>query len=166
MKNRLFASFVIAVAFTAAACAQDPGIAPPSGQNGSPGSGGGYGQRGGHGGFGGGAGMMGRGLMGTVTAVAADHYTIKTDAGDIYTVHFTADTRIFKRQARSGEPGEGHGGSQGEGQGQGQGAGQAVANIAAWAAAMEILRNRLPPPISKPVTSSTSWAIPTPRRKQ
>ncbi len=125
MKSRLFASFAIAVAFTAAACAQDPGIAPPSGQNGSPGSGGGYGQRGGHGGFGGGAGMMGRGLMGTVTAVAADHYTIKTDAGDIYTVHFTADTRIFKRQARSGEPGEGHGGSQGEGQGQGQGAGQA-----------------------------------------
>ena len=117
MKNRLFASIVIAVAFTAAACAQDPGIAAPSGQsagqNGNSGPGGGYGQRGGRGGFGGGmgggAGMMGRGRMGTVTAVAADHYTIKTDAGDVYTVHFTADTRMFKRQARTGGPGEGQG---------------------------------------------------------
>ena len=83
--------------------------------------GGGYGQRGGRGGFGGG--MMGRGLMGTVTAVAADHYTIKTDAGDVYTVHFTADTRMFKRQARTGGPSEGQGGGQGEGNGQAGGGG-------------------------------------------
>jgi hypothetical protein len=64
--------------------------------------------------------MMGRGLMGTVTAVAADHYIIKTDAGDVYTVHFTAETRMFKRQARAG----GQGGEQGAGQGAGQGSGQ------------------------------------------
>ncbi|MGB8032169.1 MAG: DUF5666 domain-containing protein [Terracidiphilus sp.] len=118
MNSRLFPSLVIAVAFTAAACAQEPGNAPPSGQsagqNGNSGSGGGYGQRGGRGGFGGGIGMMGRGLMGTVTAVDADHYTIKTDAGDVYTIHFTADTRMFKRQARTGGPGGGQGGGQGE----------------------------------------------------
>jgi hypothetical protein len=92
MKNRLLASLVIAVAFGATAYAQDPGSAQPSGQspsqnpaqNGNSGSGG-YGQRGGRGGYGGGmgGGMMGRGLMGTVTAVAGDHYTIKTDAGDV-----------------------------------------------------------------------------------
>ena len=121
MKNRLYPSLVIALAFTAAACAQDPGIAPPSGQNsgqnGNSGWGGGYGQRGGRGGFGGGGAgmMMGRGIMGTVTAVAADHYTIKTDTGDVYTVHFTADTRIFKRQARTGGSSEGQGGGPGEG---------------------------------------------------
>jgi hypothetical protein len=116
MKKRLFASLVITVAFAAAACAQGPGIAPSpgqsTGQHGNSGSGGGYGQRGGRGGFGGG--MMGRGLMGTVTVVAADHYTIKTDAGDVYTVHFTADTRMFKRQARTGGPNEGQGTGQGE----------------------------------------------------
>ncbi len=66
---------------------------------------------------------MGRGLMGTVTAVAADHYTIKTDAGDVYTVHFTTDTRIFKRQARTGGPGEGQGGGQGQSGGGGRGYG-------------------------------------------
>ena len=129
MNSRLFASLVIAAAFTAATGAQEPSSAPPSGQspsqnaaqNGNSGSGGGYGQRGGRGGYGGGmgGGMMGRGLMGTVTAVAADHYTIKTDAGDVYTVHFTTDTRMFKRQARAGGPGA----RQGEGSGQGSGGG-------------------------------------------
>ncbi len=127
MKNRLFAPLVIAVAFAAAACAQQPSTAAPSSQssdqnpsqNGNPGSGGGYGPHRGRGGFGGGGGMMGRGLMGTVTAVATDHFTIKTDAGDVYTVHFTADTRMFKRQARTGGPGAG----QGEGGGQGSGGG-------------------------------------------
>jgi hypothetical protein len=58
--------------------------------------------------------MMGRGLLGTVTEVAADHYTVKTDAGEVYTVHFSANTRIFKMPAgRRGEggqrPGEGSG---------------------------------------------------------
>jgi hypothetical protein len=125
MNSRLLPSIVIAVAFASAASAQDPGSAPSSaqsaGQNGNSGSGGDYGQRGGRGGgMGGGGGMMmGRGLMGTVTGVAADHYTIKTDTGDVYTVHFTADTRMFKRQARAGGPGTG----QSEGGGQGSGGG-------------------------------------------
>jgi preprotein translocase subunit YajC len=66
---------------------------------------GGQGWRGrGMGGFPGG----GRGVLGAVTEVAADHYTIKTDSGDVYTVHFSANTRIMKqgpgrRQSGSGE---------------------------------------------------------------
>jgi len=64
--------------------------------------------------------MMGRGLMGTVTEAAADHYTIKTDAGEVYTVHFTPDTRIFKQVA-----GMRAGGGAGNGAGEGQNGGQA-----------------------------------------
>ena len=41
----------------------------------------------------------GRGLMGTVTEVADDHYTIKTDQGDTYKVFFSANTRILKQPA-------------------------------------------------------------------
>src|SRR5271168_728011 len=75
-----------------------------SGQN--PGQGG----RGrGMGGFPGG----GRGILGSVTEVAADHYTIKTDNGETYTVHFSANTRIVKQA-----PGQGMG--QGGGQGRRQ----------------------------------------------
>ena len=68
--------------------------------------------------------MMGAGLWGTVTAAAADQYTIKTDAGDVYTVHFSAETRILKMPAfvrRDG--GQGNGGGQGSAQGAGQGNG-------------------------------------------
>jgi preprotein translocase subunit YajC len=54
----------------------------------------GSGQRGGRGMWGGG--MMGRGLMGTVTEVAPDHFTVKTESGDLYTVHFSVNTRIMK----------------------------------------------------------------------
>lgn len=134
MNIRLVSAIVIAVALTAAAGAQDSGSAPPAdqrtGQNAASGPGD-HGQRGGRGGFGGGgmgggAGMMmmGRGLMGTVTEVAADHYTIKTDAGDVYTVHFTADTRIFKQVAGGMRgPGEGAGAGGGQGQGGGQAGG-------------------------------------------
>jgi hypothetical protein len=35
--------------------------------------------------------------MGNVTGVAADHFTIKTDAGEIYAIHFSANTRILKQ---------------------------------------------------------------------
>jgi hypothetical protein len=52
------------------------------------------GQRAGRGAWGGGA--MGRGVMGTVTEVAPDHFTIKTDAGETYTVHYSVNTRIMK----------------------------------------------------------------------
>jgi preprotein translocase subunit YajC len=122
MKLRLLPTMFAVLALTAAAVAQDPGSAPPSGQNSNQnsgqGNGGGYGQRGGRGGMGG---MMGRGLMGTVTEVAADHYTIKTEMGDVYTVHFSADTRITKQPA--GVRGPGGGGGQGAGGGGGYGRG-------------------------------------------
>jgi hypothetical protein len=77
-------------------------------------------QRGGGRGYGGGMGA-GRGLLGTVTEVAADHYTIKTDTGESYTVHFSANTRIMKMPA--GGRGAGGGGGRGEGNGGGGGYG-------------------------------------------
>jgi Domain of unknown function (DUF5666) len=64
---------------------------PGSGQGSGSGQGKGARDRG-FGGFVGGA----RGILGTVTEVAADHYTVKTDVGDLYTVHFSANTRILK----------------------------------------------------------------------
>jgi hypothetical protein len=75
--------------------------------------------------------------MGTVTEVAADHFTIKTDAGDVYTVNFTTDTRIFKQVARGMRPAgdgagtgasEGQGGEQGREQGGGMGRGYGGGN--------------------------------------
>ena len=58
---------------------------------------------------------MGRGLAGAVTAVAADHYTIKTDAGETYTVYFSVNTRILKQP--TGGRGPGRGGQRGQGGG-------------------------------------------------
>jgi hypothetical protein len=71
-------------------------------------------QRGGFGDFPGGA----RGTMGTVTEVAASHYTIKTDAGDTYTVNFSVNTRIMKQP-----PGRRTGGDAAAPNAEGQGAG-------------------------------------------
>ena len=126
MKLRLLPAIFAVLALSAAAVAQDPGSAPPSGQNSGPGNGG-YGQRGGRG-MGGGGGMMGRGLIGTVTAIAADHFTIKTEMGDVYTVRFGANTRITKQPAGARGPGEGGGGGGqgrgGGGQGRGGGGGR------------------------------------------
>jgi hypothetical protein len=51
--------------------------------------------------------MMGRGLTGTVTEAAADRYTIKTDAGETYVVHFSVNTRILKQGAGMRERGQG-----------------------------------------------------------
>jgi hypothetical protein len=42
---------------------------------------------------------MGRGTVGTVTEVAADHYTIKTEVGDQYVVHYSVNTRMLKQPA-------------------------------------------------------------------
>jgi hypothetical protein len=142
MNIRFLSAIVIAITFAAAANSQNSGSAaqnsstapssgqsasPNAGQNGDSGSGGGHVQRGGRGGYGGGmgggAGMMGRGLMGTVTEVAADHYTIKTDAGGNYVVHFTADTRIFKQVAGT-RAGAGNGAGEGQNGGLATGGGQ------------------------------------------
>jgi len=95
------------LAFVLSTAAQD---APPAprGQRSAQGPGGGPGQRGGWGG-----GFGGSGVMGTVTAVAADHYTIKTDEGVAYTVQFSVNTRIVKQTAGMRGPGGGEGRGQG-----------------------------------------------------
>ncbi len=85
-----FASLLGAAIVTASA--QD---ANPSQQHGQ---GSGAGQRGGRSGLGGG--MMGRGVVGTVTEVAGDHYTIKTESGEFYTIHYSANTRLLKQPAQ------------------------------------------------------------------
>ena len=58
----------------------------------------------------------GRGLMGTVTQIAADHFTVKTYAGETGTVNFSVNTRFMKQLAGMGQ---GMGGGMGRGQGQG-----------------------------------------------
>jgi len=88
--------------------AQQPGTAPDqtSPNTSAPNTGSGTGQGTGHqqgqgrgqrdrgfGGFAGGA----RGILGSVTEVAADHYTIRTDSGELYTIHYSANTRILKQ---------------------------------------------------------------------
>jgi len=133
MKLRLLSAFVIVGSFAlAAAAAQDSGSQPSgqnssspaaSGQNGGQGPGG-YGRRGGGGGFG----MAGRGLTGTVTEVASDHYMIKTDAGDAYTVKIGSNTRIVKQPAGMGMRGQGGGQNGGQGGGQGEGRGMGRGN--------------------------------------
>jgi hypothetical protein len=59
--------------------------------------------------------------MGTVTEVAADHYIIKTEMGEIYTVHFGSNTRIIKQPAGMRGPGGGGGGQGNGGGGYGRG---------------------------------------------
>ena len=60
----------------------------------------------------------GRGVLGTVTEVSVDHYMIKTDNGEVYTVHFSVNTRIMKQG-----PGRGMGQGQGGGAERGSGDG-------------------------------------------
>lgn len=57
------------------------------------------GRRAGRGQWGGG-GMMGRGVMGSVTEITPDHFTIKTESGDLYTIHYSVNTRIMKAPKR------------------------------------------------------------------
>jgi hypothetical protein len=90
MKIRLFSAIVLALALSAAA-AQDASLVEQA-------------QHGGRGGMGG---MMGRGTGGTVTAVAADHYTIKTENGDTFTVFYSVNTRIMKQAAQPHGRGQG-----------------------------------------------------------
>jgi hypothetical protein len=127
MKIRLLTAMVFSLALSAV-YAQDAPPAPPAGQGPAqgPGQGGWQGQRGGRGGMMGRAGMGGNGVMGTVTAVAADHYNVKTEAGETYTVYFSANTHILKapvQRGGPGGPGERMGGGQGMGRGQGAGMG-------------------------------------------
>ncbi len=123
MNIRIVYPFVLGIGLSAAAFAQDANTpAPASGPPAAQSQGGGQ-RGGGRGGWGGGMGM-GRGLMGTVTEVAADHYTIKTETGETYTVHTSANTRILKQPPRPrGEGAEGGGSERGSGGGGGWGGG-------------------------------------------
>jgi Domain of unknown function (DUF5666) len=84
MTIRLLAAVVFAFSLTMAG-AQDTAAPTLQGQGGWQGGRGGSGM------------MMGHGTVGTVTEVAADHYTVKTELGEIYTIHFSVNTRIMKQ---------------------------------------------------------------------
>jgi len=123
MNPRLIPVVLISLALGAAHVLS---AAPSASQDTGNGSGAnGNGQRGGRGGFGGGMGIAGgTGIMGTVTAVAADHYIVKSENGETYTVHFSANTRIFKQQAGQRGGGQARAGGQQTGGGDmGMGAG-------------------------------------------
>lgn len=125
MKFRFVLTVVFGLALGAAAWAQDdnpaPNQAPGPGQGQGSGYGGGYGRRGGRGGMG-----AGRGVTGTVTEVAADHFTMKSFAGETYTVNYSANTRVLRQVAGGRGEGRGmrRGGQEGGGQDMGQGMGQ------------------------------------------
>ncbi len=111
MQFRASSAILLSLFLACAACAQD--AAPSSPQNNGQ-----YSQRGGRG-FGGGMGMGvagGRGVMGNVTEATADHFMLKTEDGQAYTVHFSVNTRIMKQPARNGMRGSGarRGGGQGQ----------------------------------------------------
>ena len=83
------------------AVAQDATVSPQNG-------GSWQGRRSGRGAWGNGMGL-GRGVMGTVTEATADHFTVRTEAGDTFVIHFSVNTRIMKQRMRrrgSGASGE------------------------------------------------------------
>ncbi len=104
MKVYLLSAIALGLALSVAATAQDAPAA--TGQASSGVHGRGQGQHGWGGMMGG-----GRGLLGTVTEAAADHYTIKTSEGETYAIHFSVNTRIVKGQnQRRSQGGGGEGG--------------------------------------------------------
>ena len=95
MKPAILSVLLGVLTLTAAAPAQDPLPVQSPGE--------GQGRHGG--GFGMGPGMgFARGLLGTVQEAAADHYSIKTEAGLVYTVYFSVNTRIFRQPAQGPGP--------------------------------------------------------------
>ncbi|HVU46714.1 MAG TPA: DUF5666 domain-containing protein [Terracidiphilus sp.] len=108
-------AFALVLALSTAVSAQDQSsttstVASSAQSSDGAGQGGGYGRRGGFG-----MGMMGRGISGTVTESAADHFAVKTFTGDTYTIHFSDDTRMMKQG-----PGMRGRGRQGNGAGNGE----------------------------------------------
>jgi hypothetical protein len=80
------------------------------------GPGGGWqGRRGNGGGFGPGGMGMGRGTVGTVTEAASDHFTIKNEMGEVYTIHYSVNTRVMKQPPPRQHQGQGQD-QQGEGE--------------------------------------------------
>lgn len=92
MKLGLLLTLTLGACLSSGLLAQDPG-SPPSTPDQAPGSGMRHGGRG----FGAG-GWEGRGVAGTVTEVASDHYTVKNESGETYIIHYSANTRIVKQQ--------------------------------------------------------------------
>jgi hypothetical protein len=82
-----------------AGCLAQEAATPPAGQQAPPSNPSAAGQegRGGRGMGGGGGVGMGRGVMGTVTEVTADHFLVKNAANEIYTIHYGVNTRIMKQ---------------------------------------------------------------------
>jgi hypothetical protein len=94
MKLRWMGVAALALALCGVAMAQDAGGAPAAqNQDGT--------QSGNRRGWGRGMGTgPGSGVMGTVTEIASDHFTVKTDAGESWTVHYSPNTRIMKQAPR------------------------------------------------------------------
>jgi preprotein translocase subunit YajC len=116
MRLRTAVLLLMTSVFCSAAFAQDA-PQPPAQTQGSD-------QAGPRGGRGFGRGMgMGSGVMGTVTEVAADHITLRNEAGETWTINYSVNTRIVKQQPRpagsasAGEPADGSGQSRGMGMG-------------------------------------------------
>lgn len=102
MRGRRLAVLVLALA-AGVACAQAPQGGAGRGQGG---------------GWGGPGGPMSRGTVGTVTAVAPDRFTVRTELGETYTIFYSVNTRFMKQP-----PGPPQRRGQGEGRGQGRGEG-------------------------------------------
>lgn len=115
MKMRLSFSILLGLALCAAVYGQDQSSAPDQDSAATAGQNGGGRRMGGRRGGGMGMGMMGRGVSGTVNEAAADHFTVKTFEGDLYTVKFGDNTRIMKMQGGMGRrrmgDGQGMGGN-------------------------------------------------------
>lgn len=101
MKTRIVCLIATSLALTAAVFAQDANTAPPAPQTPAQGLGPegrqGLGWRGGGSGRMAETGMGGRGVAGTVIAMAPGYYTVKTDGGQIFKVQFSANTRFLKQ---------------------------------------------------------------------
>ena len=99
MRFRLVGLLLLAAWVGMLAMAQDA-PAPPPGQ-GPPPDGGGMGR-----GQGRGRGWGGGFVAGTVTEVTPDHFTVKNENGESYTVHYSANTRVVKQpEQRAGADG-------------------------------------------------------------
>lgn len=105
MHFRLVTAASLGLLLGMVAGAQDAPAPPQAPPNAGPGTGPGGGMGQGRGRGWGGPMMGGRGVAGTVTEVAADHYTIKTLNGDTYTVHYSVNTRVLQQPAQ--RPAEG-----------------------------------------------------------
>ena len=97
MKTGTVPAIVFGLALCCAAHAQDA-TQPPAVPQGGP--------RGQHPGMGHGMMGPGGGVQGTVTEATASSYTVKTFTGDVYTVQYSANTRIMKQPAMRLTPGE------------------------------------------------------------